>query len=99
MRAWRVEHGMTEPKSVQCKKLEHPERDSDGKTIYVNTHFEDEREAWEKLLCETQAAASLNCRAVEQARAELRKQEADLVESSLLLERVRDGWKRKGPPP
>lgn len=52
---WNVE-------DVECDKTGWPNRDSIGRVMYVNTHFDTPVAAWEKLISEASAGVELGVR-------------------------------------
>lgn len=52
---WTFEDDKPEPIKTQCEVPGYPNRDVDGRTMYENTHYPTEEQAWAKL--EAMAAA------------------------------------------
>lgn len=73
---------------VECESTEWPGTDADGATIYENTHFKAEADAWAALEREAQAWVHSGARTLE----DLRKREVeatrDLADSTLILVRI-----------
>ena len=69
-----------------------PGKDEDGDTCYVNTHFECEADAWERLYAEASAFVSLSGRDVETAEQALAKARVDAGEAAKAFQKVRDNW-------
>lgn len=94
---WRVDSDATEPIKTSAKVPAWPHHDSDGKTIFVNTHFEDQRKAWEQLMAEHDAHLSFRAQDVRQARENVTKSEAALIDVTLKVEEARSkfrAWQR-----
>lgn len=70
------------------------DRDEAGRTVYENTHFRTEREAWERLIAEATAGVKLGGSAVERQRSILAEAETQLVKDALDLKTVLDGFER-----
>lgn len=84
--------GALPPRQVECHSVGYPHEDVDGHVQYVNTHFDDEDEAWVKADREAQAWAKLAARAIECAEADLAQARADAgeaVKAILNLDRAR----------
>lgn len=77
-------------KAVECEKPSYPHTDADGDTIYENSHFKTEAEAWKVL--EENAAAWVRSTAQDLERT--RKHEAqltrDLADRALALTQVQE---------
>lgn len=73
---------------VECASTDYLEKDADGATIYENTHFQEEPDAWEALEQEAHAWVKSGARTLEG----LRKREAEatreLADSTLVLVRI-----------
>ena len=83
---------------VECPDgTKYPADDADGETIYDNTHFPTESEAWRRLMSEAQAGVSLAGSRVKDARSRLldaNQYAADqAVEYATARDRYRD-WRR-----
>lgn len=70
---WKVDTTKCEVRAVMGANF--PERDSEGTTIYTNTHFRTPEEAWDRLLANAEAGVRLAARAVVSARTALRDAE------------------------
>lgn len=57
--------------------------DTDGNTIYENTHFKTEREAWDYMLRDAEAGVKLDADNVHRRRIELAKAEAQAATSAI----------------
>jgi hypothetical protein len=82
---------------AECPDDPWGELDADGCTIYVNTHFKTEAEAWEKLMREVEAGVSLAGSRVLEVRSRLQdanRYAADqAAEYTTVRDRYRD-WQR-----
>lgn len=85
---WKVSTQAWTVRSVECEGT-WPKRDADGDTVFVNTHFEDEGDAWTHLLREAEAVVSVYARALAQARGEVRRIEEALGDAANALESAR----------
>lgn len=92
---WRVDSCYTdrepEPHLVECEIPEYPNRDSDGRTICDNTHFQDKSHAWAQLLSEAQAGVSLTSAGVRSAERTLARAKEELCKRALFLNDVMRG--------
>lgn len=79
-------------KKQEVEKAGFPNLDADGETQYDNTHFQDESDAWARLVAEFQAALSVNTKNVVSARNELALREKFLADDAIILERVRQAY-------
>jgi hypothetical protein len=86
---------MTEPRPVECEKPGYPNVDVDGNTMYENTHFINEDDAWDQLKGEREAHVSNAAGNVEYAEMELQKAKENLVNASLLLTKFWDAHNRR----
>jgi hypothetical protein len=57
--AWFADTATLRPRAVTCVERTAGTRDSEGNTMFVNTHFATEAEAWTKILREAKAGQSL----------------------------------------
>ncbi len=62
-----------------------PGSDSEGDKCYVNTHFDNEAEAWEQLHAEAKAWLSLSVRSLNDARATVTKYEKESADAAVAL--------------
>ena len=60
-----------------------PHADTDGRTIYDNTHFKTEREAWDYMLRDAEAGLRLDADKVHRLRIELAKAESQAATSAI----------------
>lgn len=67
------------------------DRDEDGETICVNSHFKTEREAWAWLVRDAEAGLSLGARHLTQARETVRKITDELADDAVRLVKAKDG--------
>ena len=84
---YRGEDGDLEPKKMEClTEFGYPNLcvDEDGKeeTMFVNTHFKTEREAWKSIIDSARAGVTLDGRAVANAKNELAKKIEDAAVSA-----------------
>jgi hypothetical protein len=94
--AWFADTETLRPRAVTCAELKAFVRDSDGRTICVNTHFATEAEAWDKVLREAAAGLSLSASEVRECRARLERAEKATVDAALArdsAERAFADWK------
>jgi hypothetical protein len=75
---WR--HGKGRP-LPRPEATNYPDKDSEGDTIYANTHFINKAEAWEWLHDDAAAHISLVASRIEQARSALRTAEQDAADA------------------
>lgn len=80
MKRWYAGDYPNPPVQVECKHG-WPNNDAEGRPQYVNTHFDDEREAWESVWANVEAGVSIERRAVVQLTAELARAKARLAKS------------------
>ena len=81
---WRGTSNMTSPIEVACPDGLHPNKDADGISIYENTHFKTEREAWQNIEDNVTAGVSLAGSEVKRAEEMMRlaeKNAADAVKA------------------
>ena len=78
---WKADTNRWEVRAVQGES--HPERDSEGETIYSNTHFQAPGEAWDRLLANADAGVKMGARAVESARLSLREAEQHAAQDAV----------------
>lgn len=93
---YRVDYGKPVPTAVECEMPEYPNPDADGNTIYENTHFGWEEDAWERLEAEQTAGVSLETQSVIRLREQLAQAEKKLVNEIIVLEQIRENRKEKG---
>lgn len=87
MKVYKVKNNSV--KEVECEEMEYPLKDSDGDTIYVNTHFETKQEAYESAIINCEAGVSLLTGNVKDARNKVRELEGFLADECIDLERLR----------
>jgi len=83
------------PTLVECPVPGWPNEDVEGRPQYENTHFDDERDAWENVRANVEAGVSLARRDVEQLTAALEKAKARLVRGIEELERFEAAWSER----
>ncbi|WP_376956440.1 hypothetical protein ABNQ39_00305 (plasmid) [Azospirillum sp. A26] len=91
-------YGSPRPVTVECEVPAYPNADADGCTIYENTHFLSEAEAWERVLAEHDAGLSLEARRVKNLRAELEAAEKSTATAAILATEAREAfrqWERR----
>ena len=59
MKVYRGTDGDLEPVEMECEEFGHPNKTSTGETMYVNTHFRTEEEAWASIKRSVEAGVSL----------------------------------------
>lgn len=90
--------GKTGPIPVECETPGWPNRDIDGNTMYDNTHFPTEAEAWKRVLAEADAHVEMEARHVQHLRQTLQDEEKKLVEAVLKQREAIDNhrdWQEK----
>lgn len=71
---------------VECPNgMKYPEQDSDGRTIYVNSHYATEAEAMESLIRNAKAICASMHRRREEHLKEIATCEAEIVKASAVL--------------
>jgi hypothetical protein len=91
---FRVQYGTPHPVEVQAETPAYPNRDSDGQTIFENTHFLERTKAWKCCVDEHLAGLKLDSAKVETLRQQLAAAEKRLADAALLYTQVlanRDG--------
>lgn len=83
------------PRQVECEVFAHPHNDAEGDTIYVNTHFATEAEAWEASEAEAAAHVSLAASGVKHARSALAKAEKEAADAAVHFATIRDARRRR----
>ena len=98
MKMWKVTIKAPAPIEVECPKPCYPNVDSDGDTIYSNTHFPDEGEAWERLIAESDAWIEMSASRIVTARADLQSREKEsadvLIQRAAINQRYREKYGR-----
>lgn len=92
---WFADHEAHRARLVSCDSPEPLTRDSEGRVMYVNTHFATEAEAWAKVLREVAAWQQLAARDLRDARERADRAEKALVEAAMarvLSERAFEDW-------
>ena len=77
------------PVETKCEVMGYPNRDVDGRTMFVNSHFATPEEAWGSVIASATAELSLDGKDVMRCRSTLATAEKRLVESGLRLLRVK----------
>ena len=73
---------------VECEEMVYPMSDSEGDTIYENTHYGTKKEAYIEAIIECKAGVSIATRIVKEARKNVRKYESKLSDECIDLERL-----------
>jgi len=79
-KGFRGSDGDIEPVPFECEVFGHPNKTTDGETMFINTHFLSEGDAWDSLLKGWEAGVRIYTRLVEQSKQELQNNEAHLKE-------------------
>lgn len=87
-------YGTPRPIAVECEVPSYPHCDADGKTIFVNTHFLSEAEAWDRVVSEHDAGLSMEARRVKNLRAELAEAEKQLADAAILATDAREAFRQ-----
>lgn len=82
---WKVAYGHGSPIEVVAKKPCWPNLDSDGTTIFENTHFTDEEKAWEQHEREHRAGLSLAADRLKHAKEEVALREKQAADAAVFL--------------
>jgi hypothetical protein len=80
IKGFRGSDGDIEPVPFECEVFGYPNKTTDGETMFINTHFLSEGDAWDSILSGWEAGVHIYTRLVEQAKADLAKYEAQLKE-------------------
>lgn len=83
---FKVVYGSASPVEVEAEIPSYPHCDSNGDSIYKNTHFLNAEEAWEKHLAEHRAGLSISASRVKQSRDELSRRERELCDAALFYD-------------
>jgi hypothetical protein len=83
---FKVVYGSPSPVEVEAEIPSYPHRDSNGDSIYENTHFLRIEDAWERHLAEHRAGLSLGASRVKYARQELSRHERELCDAALFYD-------------
>jgi len=98
MKLWRADTKQLKPVLVVCPHGGYPADDADGISIYNNTHFSTEAEAWDRLKAEADAGVSLAASDISEARSRLDKAHLRAANAVVKFARVRDNyldWQRE----
>ena len=87
---WKYDLHNATVKEVKCERPRYPNKDEDGDTIYDNSHFQTEMEAWEALESEARAWVRNSAANLENAREQEAKHTRDLADRSLILVKVQE---------
>jgi len=66
----------------------YPGDDSEGEKCYINTHFENETDAWKSLKVNVEAFVSMSAQRIDDAKRELEKAEKQAAEATLAMAKV-----------
>lgn len=66
----------------------YPGEDSEGEKCYINTHFENESDAWDSLKSNVEAYVEMSARRIEDAKIELAKAEKQAAEAACAIAKV-----------
>lgn len=83
--------GATKPIRQEVEKSGFPNLDADGQTQYNNTHFSDERAAWDALITKLEAGLSLDTKKVQRQISELEKLKDNLTKTAIMLQEAKEG--------
>lgn len=83
---WKSIYGKPEPVEVEAENPCWPNNDADGERIFVNTHFLELADAWERHIAEHRSGLSLAASDVRYEREKLAGLEKKLVEASLIYD-------------
>lgn len=70
------------PIPVECETPGFPNRDADGDTMYVNTHYATEEEAWGSLVEDRKAGLSLSTRSMRELQRRLKAETEAVAEAA-----------------
>lgn len=87
--------------AVACKPVEYeadvfgfPNRTKDGEKQYENTHFRTEKEAWDRLMSETESGVMVFGRNVADHEEALRRAKDSAAHAARKFSAVRDGFEK-----
>lgn len=89
MKLWRADTSLWKPVEVECPKGGYPESDADGIKIYNNTHFENQKEAWENLEAEVFAGLRLAANHLDECEGALLAAKQEVVASAIRVDQFK----------
>lgn len=92
MTVWYASDSTEVPEPVECDVPGYPNRDKQGRVMYLNSHFATEAEAWAHLLRSGEAGQSLSAIAYDEAKRKLEKATTQLAEDAARRCRIEDGF-------
>ena len=90
---YRADDKQLKPVRVLCPRGRYPERDAEGHQVFVNSHFDTEQEAWQRLLDNAEAGVSLAGGRVQQARQRVLEANQYAAEMAVEFATVRDHYR------
>ena len=76
---------------VECEQVGYPHKDANGRTQFINTHFDTEEEAWAKLEASGAAGVSLSNSEIVRLKRRLRSMLRELARDVERNEKIRRG--------
>lgn len=95
---YKADARQTAPVPVVCEVPGYPNRDADGNVMYDNTHFENEADAWERLIQEHAAGVKLFCGEFRDLEVRMRRVKDLIAKYACLLTETQERyewWKRE----
>lgn len=89
---WYASDSIDAPEPVECEQPGYPRRDVQGRTMYENSHFGTEAEAWKYLQRSGRVGQELSSRAYAHAQETLAKATAQLAEDAARRTRIETGY-------
>jgi hypothetical protein len=90
---YRADDKQLKPVRVLCPRGRYPERDAEGHQVFVNSHFDTEQEAWQRLLDNAEAGVSLAGGRVKEARQRVLDANQYAAEMAVEFQTVRDQYR------
>jgi len=84
-----VNSKMTKPEPVECEIVGWPNTDEMGRTMYENTHYRKEADAWKWLVRDAAAHLELLAGRISRARSELLDAENDAADAVVRASEIR----------
>ena len=94
MKRWKLLCGPA-PRELDCDEGGYPNKDAEGDTQYVNSHYDDEAAAWVATFADVDAGISLAARAVESARYALMRAEKEAADAVVFAAGVREAHRNR----
>lgn len=91
---WFAGDGSAPEKTQKVAGAAYPLTDVEGRPLFVNTHFDTEKEAWEYLLKNAEAGMSMAQRDYEQAKRTVETAKTELAEDASRVVQIRDGYEK-----